>query len=134
MELENGRGAGSAPPELRNPSRLGADLYLREVDLVERIDRERALDVLVLERAVRVPVDRDDWHLAVRPEHDLLALAVVVEPPLLVEVGGLHLVHEPVVLLVAEGAVVVPRLARPLIEEVDRVGVVADPAEPVDVD
>src|SRR5262245_44484468 len=127
-------GAVMAPPDSLSPSctRL-LDLDLGEVDLVQEVQVVRVLDRRLLELHVRVPVDRDDRHRAVLPEELLLQLAVQ-----LVALGVVRrvarLVDELVVALVAVVRVVVARVARPLLEEVHRVDVVPDPAEPEGVD
>src|SRR4029078_7799558 len=57
---------------------------LREVELIEQVDVEGVLDGLPLEVRVRVPVDRANRHLALRPGRHRLGLPVQLVPVVVV--------------------------------------------------
>src|SRR5215204_4621850 len=115
------------------PRALPLDLDLGEIDLVEQVDLEGVLDRLPLEVRVRDVPERDERQRAFLARQLLLEL-LVDRVPLGVVRRLLRLGYQGVVLLVAVARVVVARVARPQLEEVDVVDKVADPTQPVDVD
>jgi hypothetical protein len=92
---------------------------LGQVGLIEEVDVVRALDGGPLELNIGVEVDRGDRHGTVLAEELLLELVVDLVPGVVVLCPA-GVLDQLVVLRVAVVRRVVPRLARPELEEVDR--------------